>query len=218
MTDEYPLSLELSKGRGPGRHGGPTPLNEKQEKYAYFRALGKTQKEAATLAGYSGSGANASRLDSIQTVKERIAELKKTNADKNLVRIATQQAELESLIKNEKLDLTYFVKELRHNLELARTSADVKGANDCLKLMMELLGFVNKGKGKGDGPTDEKPPIKISILNQLAQRNDREGRDLPANGGALITDRSQEALSSLSNDDAELEPDFSLLDGEGDED
>lgn len=198
--------------RGPK---GAMKLNSKQEKFCHYRALGKTQRDAAIAAGYSGHGANASRLEGIPLVKDRIAELRRTYADKNLARIESEKAELENLIENEELNLAYFLKELRTNLTIARDEKDVKASNDCLKLMMELLGFLKSGGAARDksanGPTDPRTPVKVSIINQLANGLQRSGGDVSTNGGAITSEPVPSTLPDLSDDDSELEPDFSEL-------
>lgn len=198
-----------------GRNSGPNGaavLNAKQEKYAHFRALGKTQAEAAKLAGYSGHAANASRLEGITAVSERIQELKKKYVGQSEVRVELEKAELRSLIDNEKLDVSYFVTELRANLTLAREDRDVKASNECLKLMMELLGFMG-AKGTKDKPNalDPRTPVKVSIINQLANGLNNQDRNTPAHGGTLTAETVPSALPDLSDGNAEFEPDFGLL-------
>lgn len=212
VTQPRPSEI-VPKGKEPKHIGGSGILNSKQEKFCHFRALGKTQKEAAHLAGYSGHGANASRLEGIPAVAARIAELKKKYANESVLRAEIEKAELDALIQNEKLDVGYFVKELRANLTLARQQQDVSAANSCLKLMMELLGFLG-GKGPKDGKNgfvDPRTPVKVSIINQLANGLNHPDRNAPADGGALRSEPILDALPDVSDNDAELEPDFGLL-------
>lgn len=201
-------------GKEPPHVGGTGILNSKQEKFCHYRALGKTQREAAALAGYSGHGANASRLEGIPAVKMRIEELKKKYVNQSTLRAEVEKAELDQLIQDERLDIGYFIKELRANLTQARDLGDVKTSNDCLKLMMELLGFLGaKGvkDGKNNGTVDPRTPVKVSIYNQLANGDVSGGRGAPINGGALRSETGGLALQDFSDSDAELEPDWAEL-------
>lgn len=166
LTNARPKD-ERPQGRNSGGAGGLVALgvlNERQEKFCHFLAMGKTQAEAAALAGYSGHGANASRIANIPLVQERVAELRLIYQSDAAVKIETAKAEVEKLIKEEKMGLSYFIQEFRANLELARQDGDIRAANDCLKHMAQMLGFMKAPKEDGDGAKkNDQPRTQIGI-------------------------------------------------------
>ena len=139
-------------------------LNERQEKYAHFRAMGKTQADAALLAGYSGHGANASRLDHIPAIKSKIDELRSIYQSQSAIKIETAKAEVERLIEKEQMGLSYFVGEFRANLEMARNEGDIRAANECLRNMAQMLGFMKSRDDQPDGSKkNDQPRTQIGI-------------------------------------------------------
>lgn len=210
---KHPRPSEIiPKGKGTGPQGSPV-LNERQERYCHFRAMGKTQRDAAIAAGYGGSAGNASRLEGITAVTSRIMELKGDYVYRNQIRVEEAQKDITDLVNANKVDLAYFLKEYRANLEIAREDRDVKAANECLKQMSSLLGFTSNAKSEGDmnGYGDKGKPISLSIFNQLSQNNDGVDREPSQNRPAPVTIEHRDDKGSVQSPDVELTPDLRFL-------
>lgn len=204
LTNARPKD-ERPKGINSGPVGGDLGLgilNERQEKFAHFLAMGKTQSEAAILAGYSGHGANASRLANIPAIQEKVEQLRLVYQSQSMVKIETAKAEIERLIEKEGLDLAYFVKEYRHNLELARNDGDIRAANDCLAHMARMLGFM---KSKDESPdsgkkndSNTRPQVAIKIENNGAQSVGGNPRIVVEDGETVVDGFVVEAPEDVS--------------------
>ena len=160
---------------------GPTrtKLNHRQELYCQFRASGKNQSEAMKLAGYNGP--DGSRLERQAGIKERIAELVSNDAVKTRDLAEEKLGDFALPEKEEVVDLNFFLREFKRNLELARAGNDIKGANQCLELMAQLvdLGATKRGSkvqpaiGNNGSGTHAGPTISLQILNQVTDALDR---------------------------------------------
>jgi hypothetical protein len=150
-------------------------LTARQERFAQNVAAGMSLTQAHEKAGYSGDGANASRLAMRPEIKGRIEQIREDRRLAMEVRREAQKHAITSEFADEGINLKFLIMELRVNLDGARADGKWKDANDTLKMIAQLTGFL-----KGDGSdasdpnkrkpfeNDKSPPaINLQVVNQL---------------------------------------------------
>ena len=117
--------------KGPGRPRGVKRLNSRQEAFARAVAAGKTQSEAARIAGYNDHGSNASRLASLNAIQLRINQLRAQQHILIEEKLAHNAKARETRVDPDIPDLKYYIEELKKNnpvSDLQNTMTDMQNA------------------------------------------------------------------------------------------
>jgi hypothetical protein len=153
-------------------------LTSRQEKFAQNVAAGMSLTQAHEKAGYGGDGANASRLAARDEIKARIEQLREERRLAFEVRREAQKHAVTSEFASEGVNLKWLIMELRVNLDGARVDSKWKDANDTLKMIAQLTGFLKGDGSDASDPNKRKPfdndksapAINLQVVNQLSRQ------------------------------------------------
>lgn len=160
----------------------PRLSNERQERYASYRANGYNQMAAYKAAGYScknsTAAANASKLDSEPDVQDRIKELSEKAVSVAATSTAPPLPQKKLPGDGQEVDIDFINREYLAFLAIAKEEKDLKNAAILLKDLAEV-NKIRPEKSEGHN-NDSKlphmgPQVAISVFNQESSNHGRNG-------------------------------------------
>ena len=195
----------------------PVLSNPRREAFCQNLVRGMPKGEAHVKAGYKPNGSNATLLSQEPEIMARCQEL----AEERKAWLIAVRAEEERNFQEQVNDgeraivsLKWLVLQARENMALAREGIRVGDANDALKFIAQLCGYLDTMPGKKPGSGGRSYPIKTDalphdgafsnvskkgpLIDQFLDRFDDEDRDSGPDGEASSTGNVE-----ASEDDAE---------------
>lgn len=153
-------------------------LNPKQELFCKFYAEGETQLRAYELAGYTPSSSNANNLAKRPAIKRRVAEIKQEIMQRELeFEALRRQAGDSPEAQIEAADWTFqrIMDMMAENVRCAQIAGEYKAANECLKMMADSMGMLNKAKSDADNGKQAGAQNTLALIGKVTQVFTDEG-------------------------------------------